>query len=37
MEMNVQRTVGDVSLELGEKFRAEDVDVVILRKTAEIR
>ena len=37
MEINVQRAVGDVSLELGEKFRAGDGDVVIIRKTADIR
>lgn len=37
MEINVQQVVGDVSTELGEKFRAGDGDVVIVRKTAEIR
>lgn len=37
MGINVQQVVGDVSPELGEKFRAGDGDVVIMRNTAEIR
>lgn len=37
MEINVQRAAEDASLEVGEKFRAGDVDVVIRRKTTEIK
>lgn len=37
MEINVQQAAGNASLELGEKFRAGDVDVVIRRKTAKMK
>lgn len=35
--IHVEMFSGDVSLELGPKFRTRDIDLVIIRKTAESR